>query len=447
MNTNGNFLDRFVRLLARHRLIVMIVVLVAFVVFTFGALKLRGAVVLQDMLPYDHPYLKLHVKFSEVFGSGGSGSVIIVRAKSGDIFNERTLTKIQKITNEIELWDEVYRILTVSMGSRSIKKVNALKRGEIRIEPLMWPDVPKTPEAIEALKASIFSNPAYDGTLVSKDGTAALIFTEFKENISYERAFGLLDKIAKTHGDGETEIHLIGYPVLMGWIYAFKQQIYLIFGVSFALMILMLFLIFRNGVGMVVPVVSCFFFTIVGLGIMGFTGFNFSPLLYVLAFLVGAMMISHAVQCTNRYLEELHACDNDRVEACYLTMKAMVVPAFAAITTDAAGFLVLGLAKIALMKQLSLVMSLWMISIICTSVLSPIICSFMPAGSAMERWSKDHGHKGALERGVLALTRFSIGRGRYVVGGDCHRSRSCLCLAHGGSQDWRPDSGIIAIVA
>lgn len=414
-NNKGNLVDRFIYILARHRIIVMILVVVAFVVFTFGAMKLRGAVILQDMLPYDHPYLKLHARFSEVFGSGGSGAVIIVRAKSGDIFNEKTLTKIQKMTNEVELWEEVYRILTVSIGSRSIKKVSTLQRGEIKIEPLMWPDVPKTPEQMEALKQSIFSNPAYNGTLVAKDGTAALLFTEFKENISYEQAFGLLEKLAKAYTDDTTEVHLIGYPVLMGVIYSFKQQIYLIFGISFVLMIIMLFVIFRNLIGMVVPVATCFFFTLVGLGIMGFTGFNFSPLLYVLVFLVGAMMISHSVQCTNRYLEELHACSNDRIEACYLTMKFMVMPAAAAITTDAAGFLVLGFAKIALMKQLALVMSIWMLSIICTSVLTPIICSFMPMGHASERWSKDRTKRDIVDRGILAVTKYSIGRGKWVI--------------------------------
>ena len=46
---------------------------------------------LQDMFPYDHPYLKLHARFSEVFGSGGSGVVIALKAKKGDIFNQSIL--------------------------------------------------------------------------------------------------------------------------------------------------------------------------------------------------------------------------------------------------------------------------------------------------------------------------------------------------------------------
>ena len=416
-NNSVTWLDRLSRMVSNKRLVILVVLLVVAAVFTYGATKIKGEVILQDMLPADHAFLKLNNRFAEVFGSGGSTIAIALRVKSGDVFNEAFMTKLQSMTKEVLTWDEVYRSLTVSLATRSVKVVKTLKKGEINIEPIMWPDVPNTPEAMDVLKTNVLSSPAYNGSLVSRDGTAALIMTEMKENISYEQAFALLTKLAKEYTDDTTEVHLIGYPVLMGWIYTLKQQIYLIFGISLLLMMIMLFIIFRNLVGMFVPVLNAFFFTIVGFGIMGFMAFNLSPLLYVLVFLVGAMMISHSVQCTNRYLEELHACQGDKQEACYMTIKAMLTPAFAAITTDAAGFLVLGVVAIALMRQLAVVMSIWMISIIFSSILTPIICSFMPMKSASDRWSKDSTTRDVVDRAILAITQFSIGRGKMVVGG------------------------------
>src|SRR4030043_1498305 len=112
------------------------------------------------MLPYDHPYLKLHARFSEVFGSGMSGVAIAIKAKNGDIFNERFLTKLQKMTDEVELWDEVYRSLTVSIASRPAKIVKALKKGEKKIDSVMWPNVPKNSEEMMELKKNIFSSEA-----------------------------------------------------------------------------------------------------------------------------------------------------------------------------------------------------------------------------------------------------------------------------------------------
>ena len=42
---------------------------------------------------------------------------------------------------------------------------------------------------------------------------------------------------------------------------------------------------------MIAPMANALILTIWGLGFIGFTGINFSPLLYVLAFLVGARMV------------------------------------------------------------------------------------------------------------------------------------------------------------
>jgi len=112
-SNNHRRLNRFCWLMTRHRLAVLLLVSIATVAFSYGAFKIRGEVILQDMFPYDHPYLKLHARFSQVFGSGGSGVAIALRAKDGDIFNQGILSKLQKMTNEIVLWDGVYRALTV----------------------------------------------------------------------------------------------------------------------------------------------------------------------------------------------------------------------------------------------------------------------------------------------------------------------------------------------
>ncbi|MRR07711.1 MAG: hypothetical protein EG828_12400, partial [Deltaproteobacteria bacterium] len=420
MGKNNRTLDKFSRFMTSHRLVVLVACLIIFGIFVYGATRIRGEVILQDMLPYDHPYLKLMARFSEVFGSGGSGVAIAVKAKNGDIFNEKTLSKIQQITNEIEMWDEVYRILTVSIASRSVKKVNAKQRGEVKIEPLMWPDIPKNQGEMEELKKSIFSSPAYNGTLVSQDGTAALILTEFKENISYKRSFDLVRGIVGKYQDKDVSIHLVGYPVLMGWIYSYKPQIMLVFGISVALMIGLLFMIFLNVVGMLTPLSFGLFVATLGLGFIGFAGINFSPLLYVLAFLVGARIVSHSVQITHRYFEEFLEHNGDRTEACYQTMRKMIVPNLAAVATEVAGFLTLFLAKIALMQQVAIIMSFWMACIGLAGILTPILCSYMPMiGSASQKWSANQSKVDLLARICTGTARFCTGSGRYLVIAGC----------------------------
>jgi predicted RND superfamily exporter protein len=409
-------LDRFCWYLSSHRQAVFIFVLIMTGIFLYGAFKIRGEVILQDMFPYDHPYPRLHARFSQIFGSGASGVAIAVKAKKGDIFNERFLTKVKKMTREIELWDEVYRNLTVSMASLSTKVVNAKGEGEIAIEALMYPEVPKTAEELAKLKKNVFSSPVYSGTLVSEDGSAAMILTEFKENISYERVFKVLRKLVHDYSDEETSVHVIGYPMLMGWIYSLRPQIFTVFLVSIMGMIIILVLIFfGNLLGMIVVMANALILTVWGLGFIGFTGMNFNPLLYVLAFLVGARMIGNSHQITYRYFEELHSSGGDRFRASYETMRTMFIPNFAAVITDAAGFFVLIIAKIVLMQQLAIIMTFWMMSIILTGFMVPALCNLIPLRVASEKWAKDRCQVDWLARVAMRITRFSIGPGtRYV---------------------------------
>jgi len=417
-NNHQTRLDRISWFLSCHRLGVLIVILAITGAFLYGAFKIRGEVVLQELLPYDHSYLKLHARFSEVFGSGGSGVAIALKAKNGDIFNERFLTKLQKITNEVELWDDVYRVLTVSIASRPIKVVKALKKGEIKIESLMWPEVPRNSKEMDELKKNILSSDVYNGTLVSREATAAFLFTEFKENISYEQAFRLLQKLRKDYTDGETSVHIVGFPMLMGWIYSLKPQIMNVFLISIVGMIVVLIIIFYgNLLGMIVVMGNGLILTVWGLGFIGFTGVNFNPMLYVIAFLVGARIIGNSHQITYRYFEELHSNGGDRLRASYETMRTMFIPNFAAVATDAAGFLVLIIAKIVLMHHLALIMTFWMMSIILTGFMVPAICNLIPFKVASEKWAKDSCQVDWLARLMMRITRFSIGSGtRYAMG-------------------------------
>jgi predicted RND superfamily exporter protein len=158
------------------------------------------------------------------------------------------------------------------------------------------------------------------------------------------------------------------------------------------------------------PLVNAFILTIWGLGFVGFTGVNFNPLLYVLAFLVGARMIGNSHQIAYRYFEELDSSNGDRTTACYETMRTMWIPNFAAVAADVAGFTVLIIAKIVLMQHLAIIMSFWMATILMTGFLVPVVCSIFPFKVDTSEWSKDTCQNDWVARGMMKFTTFSIAR-------------------------------------
>jgi uncharacterized protein len=407
-------LNRFCRYATQRRLWVLVIAVILAAGFASGIPRIKGEVILEEMLPYAHPYLKIIAKYSEVFGSGGSSVAIALKARDGDIFRDSILKKVQAITHDVAMWDETYSTLTVSIGSRSVKVVKTLGDGEIKVLSLMWPDPPKNMAEMEELKKNIYSDPIIRGVLASRDGTAVLILTEFKEDISYERAFKKLNGLYATYGDDETSLHMVGFPVLMGWIYSYKSQIVLVMAISVALMILVLFLIFRNFIGMAVPITFGVISSSMGLGFIGWTGINFSPLLYVLAFLVAARIVSHSVQITHRYMEE-YALSQDKEKTCQNTMQSMLIPNLAGVTTDAAGFLILILVEIALMQQVAIFMTFWMMTVCLCGILTPILCTYMTTSKAAKNWVEREAHATMMDRICTGLAGFSIGKGKFIV--------------------------------
>ncbi len=408
-------LSRFCRSVICHRKKVLAGVAFVTIFFAFGILKIRSDIILPHLFPWDHEYLQLQARFSQVFGSGSSIVAIALKSRQGDIFTQPFLRKLKRLSEEVTLWNETYRNLTVSITGLSAKAAKPVGSGEIIIETLMWPDVPRNTDEMARLKKTVLSSPDYNGTLVSRDGTAALVMTEFKEDVTPVRAFQLLQQLRRSYTDGDTSVHIVGYPVLMGWISSSRANVLAVFGLSAAVMIIA-FLFFLSPAGMIAPLCFGAASSVWGLGFIGWFGINFNPLVYVLVFVVSARVVSHAVQVACRYLEELKHCGNDTSQICCRTMTAMVVPNTTGVLTDMAGFLVLLVSQIILMQQVALILSFWMLSVLTCGVITPLICSCLPLEGAAMKWAKTENIPFRLDRASLAAARFSIGAGRYAAG-------------------------------
>ena len=90
MNTGQTKLDRFSRWAIDRRVFIIWAVVILVGIFSLGMPKIHTDVILWHMFPYDHPFLKLNARFAEVFGGGGSGAVVAIKTKTGDIFNADT---------------------------------------------------------------------------------------------------------------------------------------------------------------------------------------------------------------------------------------------------------------------------------------------------------------------------------------------------------------------
>ncbi len=335
-----------------------------------------------DLFPSTHYYVQTFSKYSDIFG-GASRVIIQIQVKEGDIFNTETLEKVRRITKDVELLQGVNNYQVLSIAQRKAKEKRNDSEGGYRSVPVMWPDVPQTKEAVEDLRHRILSNRRLYGTLVSLDQTATLVVAGFFEQsldpkVLYER----IERIIEAESDANTEIRVIGRPILVGHIMTRSPQLFLIMAVTVFSMVLLLWLYFRNLPGVVVPVAAATFSALCGMGFMGFMEINFDPLVMVIPFIITARALSHAVQMVNRYLAE-RQLGHDSVRAAHICATALFKPGTLAIVTDVIGIVLIYLAPIPLLQKLSLMGTVWISSIFFSGmVLCPLLLSYMPGGKA-----------------------------------------------------------------
>jgi predicted RND superfamily exporter protein len=384
-------------------------ILLATLGFGYLALKIEVFTAFSDLLPSNHPYIRVHNEFWKTFG-GANVIMLSVETVRGDIFNPATLQKIKQLTETIEQIPGVNNYQIFSIARQKVKDVRATAWG-IEVAPVMWPSVPQSTEELERLRNVVYANPTIVGRLVSMDGTAALITAALhEERLDYAALFSRIQQTIREIEDSNTRIYAAGEPILYGWIYHHLNAIAVIIGLTCLSMIGILFLYYRNLNGVLIPTISAAITFVWGTGFTALLGYNFEPLILVVPFLIAARTISHSIQFRERFFEELARC-GDKEKAAIESAAGLMMPGSISIITDAIGLTVLLAAPMPILTKLAIAGSFWVLSNLVTVViLDPILCCYFP----LPRDARAQGHW--LDAPLRAAARLCVDRrGRWAV--------------------------------
>ncbi len=399
-----------------RRYLIMIIVGLLTAMFLYGVTqRLSIQVLLEELIPPNHPFVKLHGEYEGAYG-GTSSVMIAVVVKDGDIFNPATLQKIKRINDELFFYKDIRRSFIYSIAQRKSKVAKGHAGGMVDVSALMWPEIDTSPQGIARLKQNIYTSDLYNGVLVSKDGTAALIMADCWSNIDYNAFFDFIQNLKQNEEDDNTSIHVAGRPMLLGWIFHFMPKVYIILALTVLVIIIAVVSHFKNIV-VIIPLLALALSTVWGFGMISLIGINFNPLMVVLAVLVAARAHSHSVQTTRRYLEELHLAGGDRVKAAAKTLDGIFLASLAAIVTDAAGFSVLILARIPMVQRIAILCAFWVVSILLiSSIIGPILCIYMPIPKNLKQYDFAYSAGKSGKRTIMDIAAdMCLGRSSIVI--------------------------------
>ena len=332
-----------------------------------------------DLLPAKHEYIKNYNRMKQTFGGANVVTMAVeVTDKNADIFTADTLGKIKMLTEQVDLIPGVNHYQVASIAHPKIRRIRTTAGGLIKSESVLPKDLPKDAVGLKKLREESFNNDIVYGTYISTDGRAALILAGFdEERLNYTQIHTRLQELKKdVEADGKTRLYIAGEPMLKGWIFYHSKELKVIFGVTGAVMVILLWIHFGSITGVVVPTLGTGLSALWGLGFVGWMGYNLDPLILVVPILISARTASHCVQMMERYYDDIRL-GRPKEAAVRTAMGELILPASLGIIADAFGLLVLALSSMPMIAKLGYYCAFWGTSnLVTVAILVPLVMSY-----------------------------------------------------------------------
>jgi predicted RND superfamily exporter protein len=365
-------------LIDKRRLVSLVTI--AFTLFmTYEAMQLQMFTSFGELLPYRHPFVAVHNRFSSKFG-GANNITIMFEVKEGTIFTQDTLSRIFAATQEVDKLPDINHDQIDSIGHRTTRYLT-MQGGSISSPPVMRRP-PASQQDVDQIRNIVHYSENLHGILVSLDDKAALIRANFYEGrIDYRQIFfDVNHKIIDAYQTDNLRIWVAGEPRLYGWIYRYSNDVFWILVFTYCIEWVLRWMYFHDWRGSLRPTITGLLAAFWGLGFINLIGFALDPLMLVIPFLITARAVSHAIQMHDRYYEEYQKNDWDKRKAIVAAFAELFVPTFSGIVTDALGVLVILLIPVVMLQKLAITASWWIFAITVSEILlNPIVYYYLRA--------------------------------------------------------------------
>lgn len=412
-----NLIRKLAQWIIRFRVAVLIGIVAVTLFFAWHLKDIKIAFGGGDIVPPNHPYVKLTDRMVDTFG-GEHLVEIAVQVKQGDVLDPVNLAKVYRIDQKLREMQGVVTSKILSVASRKFSRVN-FAYDELGYSSLHFDKYQDIVRRINdgdgkeaaAFREEVLNNDMVYGSIVSPDRKRTLILAGFRYEEDYRYIFETLQKIIAEEKDANTEFFLAGRPIMLGYVDSAFRGILVVFGIAVLVMVVTLYLDFRTIRGVLLPLASGLIGVVWGLGFMSFLGHRIDVLGVTIPFLLVALAHGHSVQILSRYYYE-YANGRNREEAAVESMIGLLKPMTTSIFADAVGLFVLILMPFKSIQSMALVGTAGIVAI-CVGcfIFIPVSLALLPPmkKSSVDREESWFGTK------FEQLAAFSLNKGKVPI--------------------------------
>jgi len=315
-------------------LIVGIVTVLTIFFFYKMATNSRMETNLDKYMPQNHPAFIYSDKAEKWFDI--KDGIIIALQDTNGVFNYRTLTKIKKLTKELQKMKEIEKSDVTSLYTAD-NIVGTEDGMDVRA---FYKRVPKDSAKLAELRQKVITNDMVYGKLVSKDETVAIVIARIGDNVFTQDFYHRILKLAKKY-EGPEKVYVAGRPIVEGTLaYLGPKDMKRMVPIVVVVIIVVLFLLLRSWKSTFLTLLVVVLSSIWAFGAMAALNipiYSVSTMIPVMLIAIGIAYGVHLYSHLFHYMEEHPGIS--KMDATVNMLQEMWKPVMMAAVTTMVGFI------------------------------------------------------------------------------------------------------------
>jgi predicted RND superfamily exporter protein len=374
-------------LLKFPKLVLLLISFVAIVFLSFAS-KLEIDASAETLLLEGDKDLALTRQLSTIYEAGDI--LVITYKPNQNLLDNKTQLLIKNISNDLvklPAIDSITSILNVPLLQSPVRPIKELLKG--------IPTLENTPNIDKNLVKKEFTTSAlYSKNLVSEDFSTTAILINLKPNLTKEQNHENILSVRKVISkyNQNNKLHLGGVSMIADDMVEFVKHDIKTFGsVVFAILVFILFVLFREIKWVIMPLIICTISVIITSGLIYLLGWKISVISSNFISLLLIMNMSLIIHLAVKYLELLHKTpDESQYNLVHDSIKSMIKPSFFVVITTIAGFSSLVLSGIVPIIDFGWMMSIGItISLVLTFIMLPSMLVLLPKSKVRAQKKKE----------------------------------------------------------
>lgn len=279
-----------------NRKIALVIFALMAVAAVYPVLRIQTNFDLEGFFPVSDPTIEEYRSFSEEFGR--DDNVIIVGLASGALFTEKGIEDVREITSLINGIDHVVDVNSVTNAEHLINSNGAL-------ELVPYFDFQNGNSDFDAVLNEFRSDPFSLGLLINEAGDFTAIYLEIDEETNSFRVRGevirALESVLEPYRD-TYDVYIAGIPYFRNqYVQLLNTEIIFYISISSVLIILLLWFLFRNVQGVVIPIAIVWLTILFTVALLELTGGYFEILTSSIAPILLCVGIADSVHMLVKY--------------------------------------------------------------------------------------------------------------------------------------------------